>query len=196
MSENYISSIADAKAALRSTLRDARRARVGAVFAFDAPDVVAEWRRIAQAATVIASYQPARGEADPAPIIAALARRDVALCFPWHAARGDAMRFASPAPGTGFCDGPYGVPQPEQPQRTSAPDIILTPLVGFDRRGGRLGQGGGHYDRAFTAYPDATRIGIAWCEQEVASVPLNSWDQPLHLVITPNQIITMESRAA
>jgi 5-formyltetrahydrofolate cyclo-ligase len=65
----------------------------------------------------------------------------------------------------------------------------MSPLVGFDRSGNRLGQGGGFYDRAFAAFPSARRIGIAWSVQEVDMLPVDSWDEQLHSVITEHERI-------
>src|SRR3546814_11534289 len=67
--------------------------------------------------------------------------------------------------------GPWGTQQPADHAALAAPDIIFCPLVGFDRRGGRIGQGGGHYDRYFAAHPGALRIGIGWSVQAIAAPP-------------------------
>ncbi|MFZ8396223.1 5-formyltetrahydrofolate cyclo-ligase, partial [Staphylococcus aureus] len=64
------------------------------------------------------------------------------------------------------------------------PDIILTPMLAFDAKLDRLGQGAGYYDRAFATFPDAWRIGVAWSVQQVESLPTEAWDMPLHAVIT------------
>jgi 5-formyltetrahydrofolate cyclo-ligase len=69
------------------------------------------------------------------------------------------------------------------------PSIILTPLVGFDRAGHRLGQGGGYYDRWFAAHPQAMRIGIAWSVQEVDQLTPEAWDIPLHAIVTEKEWI-------
>ena len=64
------------------------------------------------------------------------------------------------------------------------PDIILTPMLAFDGRLNRLGQGAGYYDRVFARYPDAWRVGIAWSMQQVSALTAESWDVPLHAVAT------------
>ena len=64
------------------------------------------------------------------------------------------------------------------------PDIILVPLIGFDRGLHRLGQGAGYYDRASATLPDARRIGLAWSVQEWPALPQDDWDVPLHAVAT------------
>lgn len=64
------------------------------------------------------------------------------------------------------------------------PDLILTPLLAFDGAGGRLGQGGGYYDRTFAALPEAIRIGLAFAGQEVDHLALEPHDIRLHGVLT------------
>jgi len=69
------------------------------------------------------------------------------------------------------------------------PKIVLAPLVGFDRAGHRLGQGGGYYDRWFAAHRQAMRIGIAWSVQEVEALTPEPWDVPLHAIVTEKEWI-------
>ncbi|KJY94789.1 5-formyltetrahydrofolate cyclo-ligase [Pseudoalteromonas ruthenica] len=72
-------------------------------------------------------------------------------------------------------------------------DYILTPLVAFDSQGNRLGMGGGYYDRTLAQIPaDRSQrpllIGIAHQCQEVAQLPVASWDVPLDYIVTPKTI--------
>lgn len=69
------------------------------------------------------------------------------------------------------------------------PDLIIAPMIAFDRSMGRLGQGGGHYDRTFEKYPEAIRIGLAWSVQETDSVPMQPHDVTLHMIVTESEII-------
>jgi len=62
------------------------------------------------------------------------------------------------------------------------------PLLAFDEDGGRLGQGGGYYDRWCAAHPDALRIGLAWDVQKIDRVPMEAHDMPLHMIVTPTRI--------
>jgi 5-formyltetrahydrofolate cyclo-ligase len=80
--------------------------------------------------------------------------------------------------------------QPLLSAEACAPDLILTPLVGFDRALNRLGQGAGYYDRAFAARPDSLRIGIAWSIQECDGLMTDPWDMPLDAVLTEKEWIT------
>ncbi|MDI1295948.1 MAG: 5-formyltetrahydrofolate cyclo-ligase [bacterium] len=85
--------------------------------------------------------------------------------------------------------GLFGTSHPEPGGAPVAPDVIIAPLLGFDRAMNRLGQGGGYYDRAFARYPDALRIGLAWSIQEYDAVPADPWDLPLHMILTEVELI-------
>lgn len=89
-----------------------------------------------------------------------------------------------------FVPGPFGIQQPSAGSPVLTPDIILTPLVAFDRAGRRLGQGAAYYDRAFAALPEAWRVGVAWSVQETECVPVDPWDVPLHAIATEKEWIT------
>jgi 5-formyltetrahydrofolate cyclo-ligase len=75
-------------------------------------------------------------------------------------------------------------------------DVIFTPLVGFDRRGHRLGMGGGYYDRTlepwFKTHKGAKPIGLAHDCQFVEELPIESWDIPLPKIVTPTKIWNWE----
>lgn len=133
---------------------------------------------------VVATYVAIGSEADPTQLAAAAAEAGCALALPFVIGRAEPIRFLSWEMGEPLVDGPFGLRQPRAERPEVAPDIILTPLVGFDARLNRLGQGAAHYDRAFARYPDATRIGVAWSIQEVPAIPSDIWDVPLHAVIT------------
>lgn len=99
------------------------------------------------------------------------------------------MRFLRWHPGDALHAGPMGLLQPDGKARALTPDLILAPLLGFDRRLHRIGYGAGFYDRAFAAFPKALRIGLAWSVQEVDAVPNDAWDIPLHAVWTEREWI-------
>ncbi len=138
--------------------------------------------------SVVASYMPIGSEADPAQLAAAAAERGCRLALPHVSDRASPIRFLLWNPGDRLVPGPFGLSQPENPEE-AAPDVILTPLVGFDARLNRLGQGAAHYDRAFARYPDAWRVGVAWSVQQVPAIPTDIWDVPLHAVITEEGIL-------
>lgn len=141
-------------------------------------------------ARIIAAYVAMGDEIDPRPFIDAAHAHGIAIALPSIAARDAAMTFRRWRPEEPLAAGALGIPEPLPASLAVVPDLILAPLVGFDRAGGRLGQGAGFYDRAFAALPDARRVGLGWSVQEVAHLPLDPWDVPLHAVATESEWIT------
>lgn len=80
--------------------------------------------------------------------------------------------------------------QPAAVAPTVTPDLLFVPLLAFDERLGRLGQGGGHYDRWLADHPDTRSVGLGWSVQEVARVPMEPHDRPLDAVLTERAVIT------
>ena len=112
------------------------------------------------------------------------------IALPWFAARDAAMTFRrwdSPHLDELLETGPFGA-QPLADAAEVVPDVLLVPLVGFDDMGGRLGQGGGHYDRWLSAHPDVSAIGMAWDCQRADTLPREAHDRPLAAVVTPTRI--------
>jgi 5-formyltetrahydrofolate cyclo-ligase len=172
------------KVALRASLRSARRAAARAAITVPGAFLA----RLAPG-LIIASYIPVGSEADPAPLARAALDAGGFLALPHVSDRAQPLRFLAWTPEAALVAGPFGLRQPPDDAEQLAPDIILTPLVGFDRSGARLGQGAGHYDRAFAEYPNAWRTGIAYACQEVATLPTDVWDIPLHAIATEREWI-------
>lgn len=63
----------------------------------------------------------------------------------------------------------------------------MVPLVGFDRRGNRLGYGGGYYDRTLATLPHADAVGYALAAQEVDHIPTGPYDHPLSCIVTEKE---------
>jgi 5-formyltetrahydrofolate cyclo-ligase len=173
--------------ALRAELRARRSAHVTALGAerarAAAEAAAAHLLPHIPAGATVSLYLAMHDELDPAPLAAALHARGQALALPALVDR-TTMRFLCWQPGDPIEHGPMNLRQPLLSQPERAPDLIVTPLTGFDRQGGRIGYGAGHYDRAFQRYPGAHRIGLAWAVQEVEKVPRDPWDVRLHAIAT------------
>ena len=143
---------------------------------------------------IVATYFPVGSEADPSQLAAAALERGCTLALPHVVDRATPIRFLAWNVGEALVDGPFNLRQPALGRPEVAPDIILTPLVGFDPRLNRLGQGAGHYDRAFARYPDAWRVGIAWSVQEAPAIPADIWDVPLEAIITEQGMLCHADR--
>ena len=139
---------------------------------------------------IIASYVPLGGEVDPLLFEIAALAEGCELALPHVVDRATPLRFLHRRRDAQLVPGPFGLRQPPADAPEVTPDIILTPLVGFDRRGNRLGQGAGHYDRAFAQFPHAWRVGLAWSVQEVDALPCDPWDVSLNAIATEKEWIT------
>jgi 5-formyltetrahydrofolate cyclo-ligase len=181
---------------VRAALRRARRTHVARLRAQGRHDaaLAALTTRVLEhvpPGSSVALYRAFGDEIDPAPLGVLLAARGHRLALPHVAADRLTMRFLEWAPERPLFTGAFGLSQPHEEAHEIAPTIILTPLVGYDRHGGRIGQGAGFYDRAFVALPGAIRIGLAWSAQEVARLPLDPWDVPLHAIATEREWIAI-----
>lgn len=136
-----------------------------------------------------AGYVAHKGEADILSFLLRAFHFGHAIALPLVAHDSDRMRFTRWQPDMAMQSGLAGIPQPDAGHPELHPAIVLAPLVGFDRAGRRIGQGGGFYDRWFARHPDALRIGIAWSVQEVADIPVDPWDIPLHAIVTEKEWI-------
>ncbi len=150
------------------------------------PDPLAE---IVGAQAVVGAYAPWGDEPD---ILAMLGGYRLAL--PHHDGRVDTMGFRRWHAGDALLKGPWGTLQPADAAESAIPALLFCPLVGFDRRGGRIGQGGGHYDRWFAANPQALRIGVGWSVQEIDAMPLEPTDMALDAVLTEQEFIVTGDR--
>ena len=181
------------KTALRRTLRARRRAFLAEVgpLRLEAMHSDLVRRLVPHLAGVgtVSAYVATGGEIDPLGILLHAAGMGIRTALPRVTSREEPMRFHYWLPGDELAQGAFGLTQPMPDAATCVPDLILSPLLGFDRGLGRIGQGAGFYDRAFGAYPAARRIGLAWSVQEVDALPLAPWDVPLHGLATEREWI-------
>ena len=184
----------DAKRRLRQAARSRRaalpadeRARSAAIIADRVTDTVD-----IPASTVLAGYVPVGAEVDVMPLLLRLAGRIRRLALPAVVGRDCPLVFRAWAPGDDLMDGRYDIPCPLGSAATCQPTAILVPLLAFDRRGRRLGQGAGYYDRTLAALRcenPPVAIGIAFAAQEIPTVPTDDHDQPLDWIVTERDAI-------
>lgn len=133
---------------------------------------------------VVAVYRAVGSELGMDALSSALMRVGRTLCLPVVMARDEPMIFRRWSPGEPLEPDESGVPAPLPLADVVTPDLVLTPLLAFDANGGRLGQGGGYYDRTFAAMPEALRIGFAYAGQRRDILPIETHDIRLHGVLT------------
>jgi 5-formyltetrahydrofolate cyclo-ligase len=181
-----------AKVRLREQARVARSAHVAAIGTEGARSAAEQAAALllphVPERAVVALYLAMHDEIDPAPLADALHRQGNRLALPALYDE-SAMRFLTWTPGDRVERGPMRLRQPLASATEIAPDLIVTPLVGFDRFGHRIGYGAGHYDRVFQRFPGAHRFGLAFAEQEQVRIPHDPWDVPLHAIVTERAIV-------
>lgn len=138
----------------------------------------------------VGGYWPIRSEVDPRPLMEGLLarRQEVALSQIIH----PHLSWRLWQPGDPLIKGGFGVREPGPDAPEVFPQALLVPLACFDRRGGRVGYGKGHFDRAIAAlsrmHPVLT-VGLAYSMQEIERAPVEEHDQPLHMIITEADVI-------
>lgn len=140
----------------------------------------------------MAGFMPINTEIDPRPALEEAAAHGP-VGVPVILGPGQPLRFALWEPGTKMVAGAFKAMIPENPEWMT-PEIVVVPLVAFDRSGGRLGYGGGFYDRTLEglrANGACLAIGFAFSAQEADDLPLEPTDQPLDLIITESGVLTM-----
>jgi 5-formyltetrahydrofolate cyclo-ligase len=132
-------------------------------------------------------YFPHGSEIDPRPLGRRLAETGATPLLPVAERHGATLIFRVYDPTVPLEPDAVGVPSPPKRAREMTPDLIVAPLLAFDRRGGRLGQGGGHFDRTLENLRGRSAVfvlGLAYAGQEVDEIPMESHDQRLDAVLT------------
>jgi 5-formyltetrahydrofolate cyclo-ligase len=136
---------------------------------------------------VISGFWPMGEEIDIRPLLHALHDRGHRVALPVTPRRGEALTFRGWQPGDVLVPERFGTMRPIGDILT--PDMLLIPLLAFDAAGGRLGYGGGFYDRTLAGLPGRFRLGCAFAAQQVDAVPVGPYDIRLDAVATENGII-------
>ncbi len=138
-------------------------------------------------AGAVSGFTAFRTEIDVIPLLARLAGDGWATALPVVAADGAPLSFRRWTPGEPTVPGRFGIPVPHAASDELLPDVLLVPMLAFDRAGFRLGYGGGFYDRTVAwlrQVKPILAVGIAYAAQEVAAVPRGRYDQPLDWIVT------------
>lgn len=138
---------------------------------------------------IVSGFSAIRDEIDPAGLLARLHGEGHRLCLPVMEGKGKPLLFRAWAPGDEMGKVQWGIAEPLPDKPALDPDIVLVPLLAFDKVGYRLGYGGGFYDRTLErlrAIKPVVAVGISYDELMVDAVPHRSYDQPLDWVLTPS----------
>ena len=140
--------------------------------------------------SIVAGFMPIFTEINITPLMRELAAKGCDLCLPVTSKGPNILLFRSYTFGQELEDGPYKTKQPGESSSLVFPDIVLIPLLAFDREFNRLGYGGGYYDRTISEFRKSRQkvsfIGVAYSQQGVEKIPTTSSDEPMDGILTPS----------
>jgi 5-formyltetrahydrofolate cyclo-ligase len=145
-------------------------------------------------ATIISGFMPLKSEINPLPLLQKLAEAGARLALPAIAGRGKPLIMRAWEFGAPLDRGQWGIREPKPEAAEVEPDILLVPLLAFDRAGYRIGYGAGYYDMTIhrlRGLKPVTAIGIAFAAQEVPKIPTTPRDERLDLVLTEREVIDL-----
>jgi 5-formyltetrahydrofolate cyclo-ligase len=144
------------------------------------------------AGVIVSGFSPLKSEISPLPLLRRLAEAGASLALPVVAGRGKPLVMRAWSFGAPLVSGVWGIREPPVDAPELFPDVLIVPLLAFDRRGHRIGYGAGYYDMTILrlrAMKPVAAIGIAFAAQEIAVVPTTPRDARLDLVLTERETI-------
>ena len=183
------------KTALRTRLRGLRRELAAA--APEAAVRAAHHLPLSRFARfrVVAGYFAQGSEFDCEPVVQALLDEqpgEVQAALPVARDRHSPLTFRLWRPGEPLVRDSFDIPAPSPANPEVQPGLVLVPMLAFDRAGGRLGQGAGHYDRTLANLRAARPVyvlGLAYAGQELDEIPMEPHDQRLDAILTETDFI-------
>ena len=139
---------------------------------------------------IVSGFIPYKSEISTVPLMNALRRQGWQTCLPVVVGAEQPLVFRSWTPGEPLVPGVWEIPVPVETAPEVLPDVLLVPMLAFDRAGYRLGYGGGFYDRTLEklrARKKVVAIGVAYGAQMVDEVPRGPYDAPLDYVMTETE---------
>jgi len=144
------------------------------------------------AGAVVSGFMPLKDEINPIPLMHKLADAGAKLALPVVAGRGKPLVMRAFAFGDPMTRGVWGIREPTADAPETFPDVMLVPLLAFDRSGHRVGYGAGYYDltiNALRARKNVLAVGLAFAVQEIAQAPATAHDARLDLVLTEHEVV-------
>lgn len=139
---------------------------------------------LAERGQIVSLYWPFRGEPDLRGLARSLTEAGVTCALPVVVAKTQPLIFRSYAPGDALEPGVWKIPVPSNAPEV-VPDVLLAPVVGFDRQGYRLGYGGGFFDRTMAACSTPPKlVGVGYEIARVQTIFPQPHDRPMDLVVT------------
>ena len=194
----------DSRKRLRAELRERRATLTAAERIAASQTLLEQLEQVPEFLTDqrIGGYWAIAGELPLAAVMSGLRARGQVYCLPLIGSERQ-LAFAAWTPGMSITMNRYGIPEPEcaasdrlDPKQL---DVVLLPLLGFDRSGHRLGFGGGYYDRSFaflqgrSGVARPVLIGVGYAMQEVPAIEAMPWDVHLDYVATERELVDLSA---
>ena len=141
---------------------------------------------------IVAGFSPLKSEINPLPLLRAFAAAGAALALPAVAGRGKPLTMRAWNFGEPLVSGVWGIREPPESAPEVFPDILIVPMLAFDRTGRRIGYGAGYYDMTIArlrGMKPVIALGIAYAAQELAQIPTTPRDARLDFVLTEREVI-------
>ena len=191
--------IEEVKAALRLKARSTRAAIQHATRSSAAKSVADHFFKSVslKPTDIVAGYWRIKDEMDCQPILVRLMDSLQPVCLPVVLGDELPLELRLWEQGAALYEAGFGTLAPAELAPQVEPDIIIVPLLGFDKRGTRLGYGGGYYDRTLDRLSKRPRlVGIAFASQELDEIPRDAHDVPLDVIVTEHGARRFEPAAA
>jgi len=143
---------------------------------------------------VVSGFSALKSEINPVPLMRAFAAAGAQLALPVVMGKGRPLTMRAWAFGEPLDSGVWGIREPPPSAPEAFPDILIVPLLAFDRTGNRIGYGAGYYDMTIArlrGMKPVIAMGIAYAAQEIAQVPVTPRDATLDLVLTEREVIDL-----
>jgi 5-formyltetrahydrofolate cyclo-ligase len=186
--ESLKTDIRRAAAARRAALPAAERAAAAATIAARPLPVAV------RPGAIVSGFSPLKSEINPVPLMRAFAAAGATLALPVVAGRGKPLTMRSWNFGEPLVSGVWGIREPPPGAPEVFPDILIVPMLAFDRAGRRIGYGAGYYDMTIArlrGMKPVIALGIAYAAQELAEIPTTPRDAALDLVLTERETIDL-----
>jgi 5-formyltetrahydrofolate cyclo-ligase len=141
---------------------------------------------------IVSGFSPLKSEINPVPLMRAFAAAGARLALPVVAGRGKPLIMRAWNFGEPLASGVWGIREPPESAPEVFPDILIVPMLAFDRTGHRIGYGAGYYDMTIArlrGMKPVFALGIAYAAQEIAEIPTTPRDAALDLVLTEREMI-------
>ena len=143
--------------------------------------------------SVVAGFYPFRNEINTLPLLKVFISNGYKTCLPVTPLEEKILQFREWTPKKNLIRGKYGILEPNQDCNTIEPDLLLVPLLAYDKFGHRLGYGGGYYDQTLkiliSRKKNITSIGVAFKIQRFKKLPVDTFDIPLDAVIDEDGLL-------